>query len=131
MARIPRLYRVTAALRDGRTLTHRHLTPKAAEERRERWATKHPDAIVKVDESYPIRFQRPAGDATQFDIPDTMLERSRIDGFLADLGLKPDAVRSIAIESDQLVIEYEPNPDKPNRAEPKLWRAHIIEETTP
>lgn len=124
MARLPRIYLVTGTWPDTSRKTRKYLTPEAADERRETWEAK--GATVTVDTSYPVAFPDVRGD--RFDIPDGVLSRSGLHDLLARLGIKPEAVRGITVTPTQVAVEYDPEPKRPGKVEPKLWLVQIEED---
>lgn len=124
MARLPRLHRVVGIWSDGGRKTRNYLTPEAAEERRETWEEK--GASVTVTPSYPVSF--PSVEADRFDIPDMLLARAAWHDLAARLGIKPEAVRGITVTPTQIVVEYDPDPKRPGKREPKLWLVQIEED---
>lgn len=117
MARLPRLHRVVGIWPDGRKRTRNYLTPEAAAERRETWEAR--GATVTVTPSYPVAF--PSVEADRLDIPDMILARSAWHDLVARLGINPAAVHSITVTPSQVVVEYDPDPKRPGKREPKLW----------
>ena len=134
MARLPRLHRVVGVWADGRTRTKHYQTPEAAEERRAKWAGEldatnmegeRPDYAVKVTvtPSYPVSWPSIASD--RFDIPDGVMSRAGADDLLARLGVRPDAVRTVTVSREHIVVEYDPDPGKPGKREPKTWTIYV------
>ena len=137
MARLLRIHRVVGVWPDGRKRTRNYLTPEAAEERRARWSGEldtedesgelPTPAAVTVEPSYPVVF--PRLDREPFDIPDSVITRAAWHDLAARVGIKPEAVLSITVEPSQLVVEYDPRPDRPGQHAPKMWRVYIEEKT--
>lgn len=135
MARLPRLHRVVGRWADGRTRTRNYLTPEAAEERRAKWAGEltdseegqpEPATEVVVTPSYPVTWPTVAAD--RFDIPDSTMTRAVADDLLARLGIRPDAVRSLTVTPNHIVVEYDPDPSKPGKREPQTWTVYVEDE---
>lgn len=124
MARLPRLHRVTAVWPDGSRKTRNYLTPEAAAERHATWEGK--GAAVSVEPSYPVIWPSKLGD--RFDIPDSVLGRSAWHDLAARLGIKPEAVLSVTVAKDHLVVEYDPKPGKPGTVAPRTWVVYIENE---
>jgi len=123
MARLPRIYLVTGTWPDTSRKTRKYLTPEAADERREKWEAK--GATATVQPSYPVAFPDIKGD--RFDIPDGLISRDTWHDLAARLGIKPEAVRGITVTPTQIVVEYDPEPKRPGKAEPRLWLIQIEE----
>lgn len=129
MARIPRLYRVVSRHGNGAQDTRHYQTPKAADERRERFLIADPDAAVTVTPSHPITFPHEAGDAAMFDIPDTIIDQLEWRKFARLLGLDPMAVVAIhpAPADSMIVVEYDTatTPAQRGKHAPALWRVYL------
>lgn len=152
MPRIPRLYRVLATYRNGETATRHYQTPEAANERRLRfeagrpallseeakleWETANPDATawpldiptVTVTPSHPVTYPHAAGDASMFEIPDTVFDHVIWRTFLVMIGLSSDAeILSITPDGDGITVTYTTNP----KHAPHTWRAEFVRKAQP
>lgn len=124
MARLPRLYRVRSAHRDGSVDRRHYQTPEAAEERAERFREADPDAIVTVTPSHVVTYPHEHGDAALLEIPDTAMPLAAWQIMAASLGVEPEAIESIHVSGDTLTVEYHRDPSKRGRA-PQLWRVYL------
>lgn len=125
MARIPRMYEVRSFSTVGEIKLRHYQTPEAAEARAERFRLADPTAIVSVTASHPITYPRPAGDPTPFDVPDSLINATKVEQFLELCGLKPSAVSLAMFTPAEVVLEYQP--DSTGKRAPKLWRVSITE----
>lgn len=147
MARIPRLYRVHAAYRNGDTATRHYQTPEAAEARRERFEQGRTPALsqeaadthrangteaprdvptVTVTPSYPVTYPRALGDSLPFEIPDSLVAAEVFLAFIRELGISPEAFRSLRAEGNEILVEIDA--DKSKKHAPRTWRVEIVEE---
>lgn len=124
MARIPRVYLVTTERPGRKTLTRRYLTPESAAALAEDWSTEDPDATVTVTPSHPIAYPSEA-DPQRFDLPDSMVSRQHLHDLIDTMGIQPEAVRSLTITTDTVLVEYQPDPKRDRT--PQTWRVAIID----
>ena len=119
MARIPRLYRVQVTQPDSKVRTLHYQTPEAAEFRKGVLEMENAGNIVTVTPSHPVTYPHPAGDATTFDIPDSLVDHLTVEAFVLELGILPGAVRAITFEDERISVEYQPDPT--GKRAPKTW----------
>ena len=83
-----------------------------------------PHALVTVTPSYPVTFPRES-DPHAFDMPDSLVSRATLQDFLEHLGIRPDAVESVTITEETLLVEYQPDPKRART--PQTWRVGLID----
>lgn len=124
MARIPRVYLVTSERPGDVAEQRRYFTPEAATERERMMREARPDATVTVTPSHPIAYPSEA-DPQRFDLPDSMVSRQHLHDLIDTMGIQPEAVRSLTITTDTVLVEYQPDPKRDRT--PRTWRVAIID----